>query len=382
MRSILLVSFVVFLTACGNKQPDLARGQETQSRPLPQLESLQNYDVRWTSNVGASNAENTALVPYVGKNTVFAASETGGVSAVELGTGKRLWTSKTSARISAGVGVGPTVVVVGLRNGDVIGFDPESGKQKWQHSIGRIISAQPVVSAQTVVIRTQDGNIFGLHAATGESVWGLDRPISSLSIGKDGASLIAGEGLISGFSSGRLLASSLFSGQTFWEKRAFRPTGNNEIARLIDMDATPLLVGQDVIVGAYQGGLASYQVRNGELNWLNEKASTRKDMFSKGGIIYVTQSNGAVSAVEATDGTILWTQSALVGRGISSPTVFNGQLVVGGLNGHLFALDLKTGALLARSTFGKSTLSSLTLSNQDLILFARGSGRISAVRAQ
>lgn len=381
MRLSLLIPFAVFLVACGNKQPDLASGQETQANPLPQIATLSNYFVRWSSNVGGSNGENTALVPYIGKQTAFVASETGAVRGIELSTGKQLWSSRTDGRITAGAGVGATVVVVGLHNGDVVGFDPKSGKQKWQSSLGRVISAHPVVSAQTVVVRTQDGHIFGIHAATGESIWGVERPISSLSIGKDATSLIVDEGVISGFSSGRLLASSLFSGQPFWEKRAFRPNGNNEIARLIDMDAKPLLVETDVIVGAYQGGIASYQVRNGELNWLNETTPTRKDMFAVNGVVYVTQSSGAISAVDAKDGSTLWTQSALVGRGISSPVVFNDQVVVGGLNGNLFALDPKTGVLQGRMTLGNSTISNLSLSNQDLIVFARSAGRLSAVSA-
>ncbi len=382
MRLIITLYLCTLLVACGSRDIKLEPGQEAQALALPEMSTLVGYSVQWSKSAGSGDGENSAIEPYVGEKTVFLTAESGAIRAFNIVNGKLIWFSSAPGTVGAGVGVGPSVVVIGLNNGELIAYDRDTGEQKWRHNLGRIISARPVVSSQTVIVRTQDGNVYGLHGANGEPVWGLDRPIASLSVGRDGASKVAGEGVLTGFSSGRLLASSLYTGETFWEKRAFRPKGKNEIDRMIDMDATPLLVDTDVIVGAYQGGIASYKLRDGELNWRNEEISTRKDMFAAKDKAFVTQSNGAVSAVSIVDGNTLWTQSALIGRGVSSPVIYNDQVIVGGLNGSLFALDVNTGELLGKTGLGKANISSLHLSGGSLLVYARSTGVLSSVIAQ
>lgn len=381
MRAFILFSLCLLLVACGSKDIKLAPGQEAPAKVLPELGDLAGLSVKWSRSVGNSSAENSSLSPFVGVKTIFVASESGFIGALSLNDGKVVWSNQASGLIDAGVGVNAEVAVVGLANGDVIAYDPVTGQQQWQHSLGRIISAAPVVGAQTVVVRTQDGYLFGLQSINGELAWGIDKPIASLSIGRDGASQIVGEGVLTGFSSGYLLASDLFSGQTFWEKRAFRSQGKNDIDRLIDMDGTPLLVGNDIIVGAYQGGIASYQIRDGALNWRNEAVATRKNMFAHDEKIFVSGANGEVSAVSAATGASLWMQSGLVGRALSAPTVFNQQVMVGGLDGTIYALDINTGALLGRASLGQSTLSGLYTTAAGLVVYARSSGTLSLITA-
>ncbi|MFT5258510.1 MAG: outer membrane protein assembly factor BamB [Saprospiraceae bacterium] len=378
----LSLSLCLLLIACGSKDIELEPGQEAPSKALSELNSLPSLSVNWSQSIGQSNSENSSLLPFIGESKAYFASESGFIRAINLNSGAVLWSNKVSGTIDAGVGVGASVAVVGLDNGDVIAYNAETGVKQWQHSLGRIISATPVAGGETVVVRTQDGHVFGLQSANGELVWGIEKPIASLSIGRDGASKIVGEGVLTGFSSGRLLATNLFSGQTFWEKRAFRPQGKNEIDRLIDMDGSPLVLESNIVVGAYQGGIASYQILDGELNWRNESVSTRKSMFVHEDKIIVTGSEGEVSAVSANTGATLWEQSSLVGRALSAPTVFNNQVLVGGLKGAIYALDINSGEIIGRTSLGKSTISSLHTTDNGLVAYVRSSGTLSFITAQ
>ena len=177
-----------------------------------------------------------------------------------------------------------TSVIAVTVDGEVVALDRDNGSEKWRNDIGRSISAAPALNDQIVVIRTVDGHMVAINAVTGEQTWAIERPVASLSVGLDAPGLVAGEGLISGFSSGRVVASNIYNGTTFWEKRAFRPGGKNEIERLIDIDAPPVMAGQLVLLGAYRGGIVAYLLRDGEEVWRNEGVNTRKPMASLGSL--------------------------------------------------------------------------------------------------
>jgi outer membrane protein assembly factor BamB len=280
------------------------------------------------------------------------------------------------------VGVNVNSVIVATDDGEVIVLDRSDGSEKWRYDVGRSISAAPASSDQMITIRTVDGHVIALNAITGEQVWGINRPVASLSVGLDAPGLIAAEGLISGFSSGRIVASNLYNGATFWEKRAFRPGGKNEIERLIDIDAPPVMAGDLIIVGAYHGGMVAYRLRSGEEVWRNEAVSTRQPIAVSPHLLGVTGPESDVSVIALGTGKTRWRRTQLRGNGLSAPVITNDSVVVGNFDGDLYFFNLTDGELKSRFRVGTGAITSLLKVDQGVLVYSAGTGKLTLIKGQ
>lgn len=381
-RRIAVTAALLLLAACGGGQPPLEVTQAVAKTPAPTLEENPGVEVLWSASASGSKLEAVQFEPVVDSDVVYTASRSGHVEGFDLGSGERVFSHVIGERLANGVGVNATSVVAVTVDGEVIALDRRDGEIKWRYSVERSISAAPALNDQVVAVRTVDGHVVGINAATGKQIWIIERPVAALSLGLDGPGLVAAEGLINGFSSGRLLASNIYNGTTFWEKRAFRPGGKNEIERLIDIDAPPLLAGQAVIVSAYQGGVVAYLLRDGAEAWRNENISTRKPMSIAGRYLGVTGPESELALVDATSGATLWKKTTLRGHGLSAPVVAERSLVVGSMDGVLYFFDLEDGTPDSQYTLGGGAITSLIKVDQGILIYAAESGRLTLVNSR
>lgn len=378
-KILLSVLMIAVLSACGG-QPALEENQAVTPTPVPEVEKHSSATVSWRASSSGSKTGGAHFEPLVQDDQVFVASRSGRIESFSLKSGDREINIKLDETLVSGVGVNAASIIAVTTGGNVVAFKIDDGSEKWRHSVGRSISAAPAVNDQIVVIRTIDGHVIGLNALTGERIWGLERPVASLSVGQDASSLLAGEGVISGFSSGRVLANSIATGGTFWEKRAFRPSGKNDIERLIDIDAPPALVGRTVLLGAFKGGLVAYRLRNGEEAWRNDEASTRKPIAVSQIAVAITGPQSDVSLLDITNGEIKWQQSQLKGHGLTAPVILSDALVVGSLTGEVYFLDLDSGDILSHLKLGKSPITALRKVEQGIVVYSANSGALSLIQ--
>lgn len=379
IKLIFLSLMLVALAACGGRQAALEENQAVAPTTAPDVAKNTAAAIQWRASSAGSKTGGAQFEPRIMGERIYVSNHDGRIASFDLLTGNRELSIKLGESLVSGVAVNANNVIAVTTTGSVIALDTGDGAEKWRHEVKRSISAAPSVNDEQAVIRTIDGHIIGLNAVTGEQVWALERPVASLSVGLDAPSLLAGEGVISGFSSGRVLANNLYNGSIFWEKRAFRPTGKNEIERLIDIDAQPVLAGQAVLVGAYKGGIVAYRLRNGEEIWRNTKASTRKRMVVSDKVLAVTGPQSEVSLLDLASGETKWQQNQLKGHGLSAPIVMEDSLVVGSLAGVLYFFDLSSGDITSQLKIGKSPITALRKVDQGFIAYSANSGALSFI---
>ena len=78
----------------------------------------------------------------------------------------------------------------------------------------------------------------------------------------------------------------------------------------------------------------------------------------KDGVAYIANARGTVSALDMRDGTIIWQHDTPHGKMASSPAVWRDQLVVHGMDGHVWVLRRSDGHLLWHYTVGSPVESS------------------------
>jgi outer membrane protein assembly factor BamB len=87
------------------------------------------------------------------------------VSALDPGTGKKLWSFETPARVDASpVVVGERVFVASM-SGDLYALVLASGERVWTYGAGSPIVASPAVGGGLLVIGTEDGTVLAFGAA-------------------------------------------------------------------------------------------------------------------------------------------------------------------------------------------------------------------------
>ena len=381
LRYKLLLVGLVFLglTACGG-QPKLEEGQAVAQAPEPDVAQNTAIEVLWKASSAGTKSGGDRFSPVLDGGVVYTSNRDGRIEGFDLGDGKRVFNVSLDSKLVSGVGVNVTSIVAVTMSGEVLALDREDGSEKWRSSTGSSISAAPALNDQLIVVRTVDGKVIGLNAISGDQVWAVERPVAALSMGLDAPGLVASEGVVNGFSNGRILASNIYNGSPFWEVRAFRPGGKNEIERLIDIDAPPIMVGQLVIVGAYRGGMAAYLLRDGSEVWRNDGASTRKPIAQSNLLLAVTGPESEVSVVAPDTGKTRWKKTVLRGHGLSGPVILDDAVMVGSLDGTLYFFDLFDGTLLSKYKLGSTRISSLHKVGDAVLVYSASSGSLSLIQ--
>ncbi|HEU4487238.1 MAG TPA: outer membrane protein assembly factor BamB [Povalibacter sp.] len=343
LRSTILVVALIGIAACDkDKDPD-------PPAKLVDLVAKANVNVVWSDSLGgASKNLRLALRPVAADGVVYAASHDGDVVALTDSNGRRKWSVKTKLPLAAGPAAGNGVVVVGSSDGDVVVLDAATGQERWRQSVASEILARPLITPDLVVIRTVDGHLEGLSLTDGSRRWAMDEQLPRLSLrGTAPPVLAAGDRVIAGFDNGRIVAVDVRNGDVLWDTIVNAPHGRTELERLADIDSAAHVVGDDVYVVGFQGRIAMLSLDSGQIWWARDASSYRGFSMDDDNI-YLTTSEGLVTAMRRTDGSVQWEQSSLRRRGLTAPTIDGDLLVVGDFQGYVHWLDKATGEVVAR----------------------------------
>ena len=334
----------------------------------------------WSASVGgAKPVLRLGLGVAVDGDRVFAAGRNGEVTAYALGTGRTLWHTKTKVKLSGGPGAGEGVVVVGASYGDIIALDQATGAIRWKTRVNSEILSAPAIGGERVVIRSVDGRLHGLDLADGKSLWTAEQPVPKLSLRGVAIPSIAGEFAVSGFDNGRMLAVSLRDGATAWEAIIAPPSGRSELDRLVDIDSTVGVMGDDLYAVTFQGRVARVARDTGQIWWTRDVSSYRGLATDDDGV-YVSTADGQVVKIGRRTGVEMWRTDVLKNRRLSAPAVLGGQVVVADLKGYVHFLDASTGTLTARASNGGERVSTPPVVAKDLVLFMNDKGHLAAFR--
>ncbi len=289
------------------------------------------------------------LRPVVGGSRIFAAEPGGKIYALEADTGDVVWQIDSKLDLSAGVGFGHGVVVVASAEGQLLALDPTDGNLLWQSSVGAEVLARPIVADERIIVRAGDGQVIGVDKNSGTIRWRLRNSVPSLSVRGLSVPVQVNEIVVVGYASGHLSGIDIQSGRERWKTPISRPGGSNQIDRLIDIDADPLIAGSQLFVAAYQDKVYAISLTAQKVQW-SAPRSTLRNLAVSDSELLITLDNGVVMALDPNTGTEVWKQARLRGRGVTNPIAIPGSKLcaVGDYQGYVHVMDVSTGALKGR----------------------------------
>ena len=357
---------------------------------LPVVESAFTADTQWSSTVGDGIGDfYSQLKPAVEDDRIYAAARDGNVTAFDRNSGEVLWTvdlaelpvnaDKRSARLSGGLVSRYGKLFLGSENGVVYALDEKDGAVLWQTNVPGEVVASPAVEDGRVVVLTTSGRLIALDTDEGKQQWALSEEQPPLTLRSASTPVITNGAVLYGRADGKVGIALLSNGQPVRQSKVADPRGATELDRMVDVDSTPLIAGDELYAIAYNGQLMARKLMNGDEVW-KRKYSSYRDLAVSGDAIVLTDSRGHLFAVDRRNGLELWSNTQLENRSVTAPVVLGDYVVVGDVEGYLYWLDRTDGTIKAMQQLDDSGLYAAPLVDGDTLYVQSRGGKLYAIK--
>jgi outer membrane protein assembly factor BamB len=346
LRAATLVSLAAAAAAaCGPMPLDRADAMRAVPREQPGLDLL---SLRWKLVTGDRRREvrpQEFAGAAVWGDTVYAGGQSGELFAVRAATGRQRWRKRIGS-IGAAPAVHRGAVFVGTSDGFLIALDAQTGDERWRYPSRGPISEPPVVAGTMVLFTNEADQVYALDARKGTYRWQYkaETPEEYTLRGHAGVA-VDGDLAFTGFSNGTMVALRLENGSVAWSTSL-----KGDADKFMDVDATPVIVGDTIYVTSSSGGLYALDKTTGLVRWrapifdaaVPGTTGVTGPLAADTERIYVAAADLGVYALDH-GGNVLWRQGTRGGGEPATP-VIAGDLVVYTLaTDGVFVADRKTG---------------------------------------
>lgn len=349
-KALTTVAVIGVLAGCASEEDTIVMA------PVPQVDSEFTASSVWSRSVGSGVEQYfSKLSPQYAYGKVFVASRNGEVKALDPENGNELWAidleQDVSARLSGGIAAAYDKLFIGSENGEIIALNQETGELLWRTPVQGEVLSTPATDENLVMAHTSEGVLVALYQQSGEQKWAISTEVPTLTLRGTSAPVAVSGGVFWGTANGRLAAAVVQRGQLIWQQPIGTPKGATEIDRIVDVDASPMLMGSTLYVVGYNGQLTAIDLRSGQPAW-KRTYSSATDLANDGSRIFLVTEKDHLVAVDARSGTELWSNKQLEHRLVTAPKVIGDYLVVGDSEGYLYWVDRSSGEFVAMQEEG------------------------------
>lgn len=341
----------------------------------------------WSTSVGKGEGRTgVGQGPVVADGVVYAAALEGGVSALDLHTGKRLWhwkpakeKDKRPLRLSGGPGVGGGLVVIGSLEGEVVALDAAGGNEQWRAKVRSEVISAPAIANGLVFVRSSDGRVTALEAANGSQRWFNAQELPPLTV-RGNAPVLPGPGVVfSGNDDGTLSALAMADGSPLWEQMVGVPEGRTDLERMADVDAAPVLDGTTLFATSYKDQTVAIEGPSGRPLWVRDHGGAGQLAVTSGAVL-LADGKGTVWSLDKYSGAAQWSQPALARRELTGVAVLGDHVAVGDLEGYVHLLRLRDGEFAGRIRHSRERLLAAPRVADGVLLVQDVDGKLAAYR--
>ena len=349
-RYLLLFTMMFSIAGCSTISGWFDSDDDDPMAPMALSDITETVKIKELWSVGVGDGQGDGfyrLQPAISGEVIYAASADGEVVAVDRKRGKTLWEVDLDISLSGGVGVYNDVLLLGSSEGLVLKLDANTGEQLWTTMLTGEILSPPQANGKVVVAQTYNGKLQGLDFATGQLLWTYNSKVPVLTLRGTSVPIIENNRVYAGFASGRVLAFDAQTGSIVWDGRVAIPQGRSEIERIVDVDGTMELAGNELYAVSYQGSVVAIDVESGRKIW-QQKASSFSGVSLGFGNVYAADEDGTLNAFMRNGEGVRWSQGALGYRQLSRPTPVGSYVTVADFEGYLHVLSQVDGDFVGR----------------------------------
>ena len=319
------------------------------------------FNVRWSKQLTDRREARFIPVEFASagfdprRGRVYIGTSEGNFFAFRM-DGRRLWLYDAGAQIESRPAVDPATGQVYLpsMDGFVHALDA-AGKVRWQTRLPSPLRNAPVITDDAVYVVGENDAVTALARADGRVLWALEKePVAEITISGHAGLLLDGGRLFAAFTDGAIAAINPLDGRLLWQVEtatdvALRP-GN--LPRFLDVDTTPVLHEDTLLVASFTAGLYALNARNGTVEWREPKFKGVTGLAVTGRMLIVASARRGVFMMDLRSRRVLWEKSPERGAPTAPVLTSRGTLIYGETKGSLLALALSNGREIARAEGG------------------------------
>jgi len=208
------------------------------------------------------------------------------------------WTFEDASDIGAGLTIDKNKVITSNTAGDIFALDLKSGKKLWSYRTGGKVYSTPAVWKGIVVAGSSDHFIYAVNVENGKLLWKVqtDKAVLGSPLLHDGVAFIGG-------SDGKFRALDIKTGKLRWSFDLVKGF----------VSTLPTYYLGNIIFGSWGNGFYALDAKTGKLSWEWNNGHANR-MFSAAACnpvgvnnrVFVVAPDRFMTALDAKNGTVVW----------------------------------------------------------------------------
>jgi len=208
------------------------------------------------------------------------------------------WTFEDASDIGAGLTIDKNKVITSNTAGDIFALDLKSGKKLWSYRTGGKVYSTPAVWKGIVVAGSSDHFIYAVNAENGKLLWKVqtDKAVLGSPLLHDGVAFIGG-------SDGKFRALDIKTGKLRWSFDLVKGF----------VSTLPTYYLGNIIFGSWGNGFYALDAKTGKLSWEWNNGHANR-MFSAAACnpvgvnnrVFVVAPDRFMTALDANNGAVIW----------------------------------------------------------------------------
>ena len=327
----------------------------------------------WETKIGSSGGYRSRITaqPVIADGRVFAMDSDANVAAVDVVSGRIIWTRDTrdeddrSTNIGGGLSVakdskGVDTLFVVTGRADLLALEPATGAVRWRKKMPSAARSAPTIGDGRIYVATIDSQLIGLSSLDGSKLWSYQSFSNDTAILGLPAPAFADGIVIGGFGAGDLVALRASSGTLVWLDNLGVSQGKTSISDLASIIGMPVVRHGRVLAVGLGRQLVALDLRSGRRLWERGVASGQTPWVA-GDWAFVLTADNIVAAITRDDGLTAWTRQLPRFGNVekqsdpitwTGPVLIGDRLVVAGSTGEALAISPYTGEILGKQSVG------------------------------
>lgn len=358
--------------------------------PAPEFANQLQVKMLWSRSVGSGVGKYySQLSPVYDDERVYAASRNGDVYAFMKNDGHRVWhtdlddenenDNRRSTRLSGGLTVDDNKLFVTSENGYVYTLDATNGELLWKSDLGLETISAPAVLGSQLFVLSVSGQLFCLNIEDGAQQWATGNDNGLLSLRGNTNPVTIPGAVLYGTVDGKINIVSASQGLLLTQLQVGIPHGKTKLARLNDVNTSPLIISNEIYTLAFNGDLKGFILPSANTIWVRKYASYQNMAYDLSDIA-ITDKNSHVYGIIRIDGSERWVNTALTYRNVTAPAYYGDYVIVGDYEGYLYWLDSATGEFREKFEVDSSGLYTAPLVDDDVIYVQSRGGDLYALK--
>lgn len=289
--------------------------------------------------------------PATGK--LYVGSSAGRFYALESGSGKMIWkyTSGDAINSTPILSEDGKTIYFGDDSGKIYGLDAVTGKKLVHYDGGSEIRSRPLLVGRALFFKDIRGKVHAVNATNGKGLWMFQwEPPEGYVVESTSGIDVYGDIMLAGFYDGRAVGINIIEGSEAWRSdlSEFVPAEIEAASSKIDVNTTPVVIGDQAIYTSFRGGVFSLDPEDGSIIWRRSDLRMISGLTADGDDIYVSITNKGVARLSLEgEGTTVW-QSKFPCKTVSPAVVYKDLVFVTDSKFGLIVLSRETGQVFDR----------------------------------